>query len=129
MQTWDMNDNVWNMKAIIRPSSALAITAEQRCFNGNTGTNTLWVNDQLAAYSTLDTQSSADIMNVGAEGEIFDCHGKRLWRTIYDSRLSQNAQLNVYSDDDTLIYTSNFPIDPSESKSPQLVYSQPDNVV
>ncbi len=90
-----MDDKVWSMKAIIRPSASLVISAEQRCYNGNTGTNTLWVNDQLAAYSTLGTFGYRVIMNEGAEGEIFDCHGKRLWRTVYDSRMSANAQLNV----------------------------------
>ena len=130
MQTFDKN--VWNLKAVIQPSAGLVITAEQRCFNGNTGTNLLFVNNQLAAFSTLNVIRTYDIVNYGANGEIFDCHGQRLWRTSYDSWKEEDAELNVYSDSGTLIYTSDFPedpADPSRSGQPQLVYSQPDNVV
>jgi hypothetical protein len=129
MQTFDSDEKYWNMKAIIQPSAALVITAEQRCFNGNTGTNLLFVNNQLVAFSTLNVIRTSDIVNYGAKGEIFDCHGQRLWRTSYDSRKSDDAQLRVYSDSGTLIYTSDFPENPRTSNETQLVYSQPDNVV
>ena len=133
MQTFDSANNYWNMKAVIQPSAGLVITAEQRCFNGNTGTNVLLVNNQLAAFSKLNVISTLDIVNKGAEGEIFDCHGQRLWRTSYDSWKEENAELNVYSDSGTLIYTSDFPAHPAEDSSrsgePQRVYSQPDNIV
>ena len=123
MQTFDEAEKYWNMKAIIQPSAALVITAEQRCFNGNTGTNLLFVNNQLAAFSTLNVIRTYDIVNYGANGEIFDCHGQRLWRTSYDSRKSEDAQLRVYSDSGTLIYTSDFPEDPRTSNETPVSYT------
>ena len=123
----------YHMRMFVRPSASLDIIVEHRCYNHNIGTSFLWVNNQLAAFSTLDGISGVDKVTSmavnGADGDIFDCHGKRLWRTSYE-RIKGNLEpkLRVYSDSGVHIYTSTIPEDTSEADGPQIVYSQPENV-
>lgn len=122
----------YHMRMFVRPSASLDIVVEHRCYNHNVGTSFLWVNNQLAAFSTLDISDVDKVTSMavnGADGAIFDCHGKRLWRTSYE-RIKNNKEpkLRVYSDSGVHIYTSSIPEDTSEADGPQIVYSQPENV-
>jgi hypothetical protein len=122
----------YHMRMFVRPSASLDIIVEHRCYNHNVGTSFLWVNNQLAAFSTLDISDVDKVTSMavnGADGAIFDCHGKRLWRTSYE-RIKDNKEpkLRVYSDSGVHIYTSSIPEDTSEADGPQIVYSQPENV-
>ena len=62
---------VWHARTFVKPFEWLDIVNEQRCFvNGiAAGASLLWVNNELAAYSTA---------NENFDQTIFDCHGQLL---------------------------------------------------
>lgn len=101
----------WNFISRVKPSSSttspLEILLKNRCFNGQSGSSVLLVNNQLAAFTrTEDT-------------DIFDCHGKRIWK------VEEASQLKVFTDSGTHILTSAIPYHGGN----MTVFGQPSNQV
>jgi hypothetical protein len=91
------------------PSSTLDVVVQNRCFNGRSGSSLLLVNNVLAAFTRNGNM------------DVFDCHGKRLWK------VEQDSQLKVYSNTDNGVYTLASGI-PYHGCS-VIVYAQPSNQV
>jgi hypothetical protein len=89
------------------PTSTLDVVLQNRCFNGKSGSSLLLVNNVLAAFTRNDNT------------DIFDCHGKRLWK------VEQDSQIKVYSDSGTYTLMSNIPYHGCNV----IVYAQPSNQV
>jgi hypothetical protein len=89
------------------PTSTLDVVLQNRCFNGQSGSSLLLVNNQLAAFTKND------------DTDIYDCHGKRLWK------VEEDSQIKVYTDSGTYTLMSNIPYHGCNVT----VYAQPSNQV
>ena len=89
------------------PTSTLDVVLQNRCFNGQSGSSLLLVNNQLAAFTKND------------DTDIYDCHGKRIWK------VEEDSQIKVYTDSGTYTLMSNIPYHGCNVT----VYAQPSNQV
>ncbi len=99
----------------MRPFASLDIVVENRCFNGGLGSSFLWVNNQLAAFSRVN-------------GDIYDCHGQRLWETCYSCWIDSKPKLKISTDSGTYIWASDRPSYAGDAGT-QIVYGQPEDLV
>ncbi len=87
----------WNYRSRVKVDvTSLDIGVEHRCFNGGIGSVFLFVNGQLAAFSRVNL-------------DIYDCHGKLLYNTAYDSSTNGKPKLKVTDPNGKWIWESDIP--------------------